>query len=76
MKNEPKYYYKLKLEKGEWKPIPYPFKNGEKEEYESICELAEGWGGKPCDIDWAKNTKPYKEAEIKYKINETIYKKT
>lgn len=68
MADEPKYYYKKLPEKsGKQTYIPYPFKEGEKAEYEAICELADGWGGKPCDIDWARSTKVFQEAKLKLK---------
>ena len=35
----------------------------EKEFYISVCELI--WGCIPIDVDWAKGTKIYKEAEEK-----------
>lgn len=66
MKGEPKYYYLKTTDKD--KPyIRYPFKKGELREYETVCGLVEGWGGVPCDVIWAKSTKVYQEAEIKYK---------
>ena len=59
---EPKWYHTSKLEGGKRIYIPYPWKPGEKEEYEKICLLAEGWCGIPMDINWAKSTQPYQEA--------------
>lgn len=65
MKNEPTFYYKKVFENGKLKFKPYPFAAGEKEKYERICDLVIGWGGCPCDVDWAMGTKIFKEAKQK-----------
>ena len=45
------------------KDTPYKFAKGEFEHYKAVCEMI--WGGYPLDLDWAKGTKLYQEAEAK-----------
>lgn len=56
------FFYKSIFKGGEEIVVPYDFKKGEKEEYIKVCENANGWGGIPLDVLWAKGTKVYQES--------------
>lgn len=55
-------FYSVVFKDGEEVKTDYKWEEGEKEEYLKVCELAEGWGGIPFDVDWAKGTQVYKDA--------------
>lgn len=57
------FFYKVEIVNNEEVKVPYQFVKGEKEEYINVCESVEGWGGIPLDVNWAKGTMPYREAE-------------
>lgn len=60
------FFYKTAFIGGEETKGPYEWKQGEKEEYIKVVDLADGWGGIPLDVNWAKSSPIYAEALKKY----------